>query len=94
MADRGPFRVVAALGPAHRGHVLLHDRGHHLQPGPDREGQQTLPKLTGQLTERHAHLLGHGGLTRVDLVALVVLAHGGHEIRDNLLSVREIQMCG
>ena len=77
VADRGPFRVVAAARPAHRGHVLLHDRGHHLQPSPDREGQQTLPQLSGQLTHSHAHLPGHGGLTRVDLVALVVLARGG-----------------
>jgi hypothetical protein len=30
-----------------------------------------------QLGQRHAHLLGHSGLARVDLLVLVVLAHGG-----------------
>ena len=74
---RGPLGVVAALGPAHRGHVRFHDRGHHLQAGPDREGQQALAHLTGQLGQRHAHRVGHGGLARVDLLVLVVLAHGG-----------------
>ena len=77
VAGRGPLRVVAALGPARRGHVRFHDRRHHLQPGPDREGQQALAHLTGQLGQRHAHRVRHGGLARVDLLVLVVLAHGG-----------------
>jgi hypothetical protein len=47
------------------------------QTGPDREGQQTLPELTSQLTQRHTHRLRHDGLIRVDLLVLVVLAHGG-----------------
>jgi hypothetical protein len=71
---------MAALGPAHRGHVRFHDRGHHLQAGPDRQGQQALAHLAGQLGQlgqRHAHRVGHGGLARVDLAVLVVLAHGG-----------------
>jgi hypothetical protein len=33
MPDRGAFGVVAALRPTRRSHVLLHDHGHHLQPG-------------------------------------------------------------
>ena len=74
---RGPLAIVAALGPARRGHLRFHDRGHHLQAGPDRQGQQALAHLTGQLCQRHAHRVGHGGLARVDLLVLVVLAHGG-----------------
>ncbi len=31
-------RVVTALVPAHRAHVSLHHRGHHLQPSPERCG--------------------------------------------------------
>ncbi|NMH96580.1 hypothetical protein [Pseudonocardia acidicola] len=34
-------RVVAALRPARRAHVFLHQSGHHLQPDADREGQQS-----------------------------------------------------
>ena len=34
-------------------------------------------EFTGQLGQCHAHRLRHGGLLRVDLRVLVVLAHGG-----------------
>jgi len=47
------------------------------QPSPDREGQQALAHLTGQLGQRHAHRVGHRGLARVDHPVLVVLWHGG-----------------
>ena len=35
---RGALRVVTAPRTTPRGHVFFHDRGHHLQPSPDREG--------------------------------------------------------
>ena len=75
--SRAPLRVVAALRPARRGDVVLHHRRQHLQPGPDRQGQQPLAQLTGQLAQGHAHRVGHSGLARVDLGVLVGLAHGG-----------------
>src|SRR4051812_30459486 len=77
MPHPGALREVAALGPACRGDVGVHHRGHHLQPGPDREGQQALAHVAGDLGEYHAHRVGHGGLARVDLLVLVGLAHGG-----------------
>jgi hypothetical protein len=40
VAPRDPVRVVPAARTARRGDVLFHDRGHHPQPNPDRQGQQ------------------------------------------------------
>jgi len=74
---RGTRRIVAAPRPARRGHGGLHHRGQHLQPGANREGQQALTNLTNQLTQRHAHLLRHGGRARLGLILLVLLCHGG-----------------
>jgi hypothetical protein len=75
---RHPLGIVTALGPTLRGHVLFHDRAHHLQTGTDRKSQQPLPHLPSQLSQRHAHRVGHSsGLTRVDSLVLVSLAHGG-----------------
>ena len=51
---RRALGVVAALGAAHGGHIGFHDRGHHLQPGSDRKGEQALAHLTSQLAQRHA----------------------------------------
>ena len=45
---------------ARRGDVVLHHRRQHLHPGPDRQGQQPLAQLAGQLGQRHAHPLRHG----------------------------------
>lgn len=58
---RYAVRVVAAPMPARRGHLLFHDCDHHLQAGSDREGQQSLAHLVGELGQRHAHRVGHGG---------------------------------
>jgi hypothetical protein len=49
VAGRGAFGVVASLGPARRGHVGLHHRGQHLQPGAHGQGQQPFLHLAGQL---------------------------------------------
>jgi hypothetical protein len=62
---RATRRIVTALRPARRGHLGLHHRGQHPQPGANREGHQP---LTNQLTQRHAHLLRHGGRARLGLV--------------------------
>ena len=43
VADRGPVRVVLALGAAQRDHRLLHQRLQHLQPGAHGQRQQALP---------------------------------------------------
>ena len=77
MPGRDPLRVVPAAWPARRGHVGLHQLGHHLQPGTDREGEQSLTHVGGDLVHRDAHLLGHGERPRVDDVPLVALGHGG-----------------
>jgi hypothetical protein len=69
--------VVATLRPAHRGHVGLHHRGHHLQPGAHGQGQQPLLHFAGQLGQRHADPLGHDGRARFAVGLLVVLLHGG-----------------
>jgi len=78
LSDADSFRYYPAY------HVLFHDRSHHLQPGDDRQGQQTLPHVGSQFAQCHAHRLRHGGLVRVDLPILVVLAQGGPLPRDVL----------
>ena len=75
-----PGRVVLALRPAHRGHVLFHQRLHHLQPGADRAGEQTLAHVLGDLGHRHAHRLRHRVAqlgARHRRPRLVVLGYGG-----------------
>ena len=42
--------------------------GHHLQPGTDRQGEQPLAQVGGDLLHRDAHLLGHGGAVVSDAV--------------------------
>src|ERR1035437_4751720 len=39
--------------PAHRGYVGLHQAGHHLQAGADREGEQALTHVLGDLAHRY-----------------------------------------
>jgi hypothetical protein len=78
LSDADSFRYYPAY------HVPFHDRSHHLQPGADRQGQQTLPHVGSQFAQCHAHRLRHGGLVRVDLPILVVLAQGGPLPRDVL----------
>jgi hypothetical protein len=36
----GPLWVVLAVRPTQPGHVRIEHRGHHLQAGPDGQGQQ------------------------------------------------------
>jgi hypothetical protein len=74
---RSSVRVVLAARPAHRGHVGLHQLAHHLQPGTDREGEQPLTHIGGDLIHRHTHLLGHGERTRLGRLPLVLLGHSG-----------------
>src|SRR3954453_20095669 len=71
---------MLALRAGRRGHVGLHQRLHHLQTGPDGQGEQALAHRAGDLGHRHAHPLGHDELVaggRVDLLVLVLLGHGG-----------------
>jgi len=78
--DRGPVAVVLALHTSQRGHVGFHHRGHHLQPGADREGQQSLAHVPDDLGHRHGDVLRHGQPVRVQRnghLLLVVLVHGG-----------------
>jgi hypothetical protein len=42
VAHRRAVGIMAALRSAHRGHVFFHERGHDLQPGANRQGQQSL----------------------------------------------------
>src|SRR3954462_6476208 len=62
---------------AGRGDVVLHHRRQHLHPSTDRQGQQSLAQLTGQLGQRLSRPLRHGRVACLDLGVLVVLAHGG-----------------
>jgi len=39
MPRRRALGIMAALGPAHRGHIGFHHRGHHLQPGAHSQRQ-------------------------------------------------------
>src|SRR5947209_6288334 len=81
MPDGLPVRVVPAARPAHADDVGSHHRGHHLQPRSNREGQQALPNVRGDLAHHHAHHVRHHRRRSGVLVPggplLVVLAHGG-----------------
>ena len=74
---RAPGRVVLALRPAHRGHVGVHHRGHHLQPRAHSHRQQALAHVGDDLAERDAHGIGHGECRRGSIDRLVVLFHSG-----------------
>jgi hypothetical protein len=78
MADRGPGRVVAALGADQPSHVLGQHGLQHLQAGPDRQREQALTGGAGQLGHRHGHLLGQLELGNVGRGgAMGILRHGG-----------------
>jgi hypothetical protein len=62
VAHRGPPGVVSAPRPAHRGHIGLHQGGHHLQAGADREGEQALPFLVVSWRMPNTYL--NGGVRR------------------------------
>ena len=76
MPGRRAVPVVLATRTARRGHVGLHQLGHHLQPGPDREGEWSLPQ-SAAISFIDTHLLGHGERTRTALGRLVLLGHSG-----------------
>jgi hypothetical protein len=93
VAHGGPVRVVLAPRPAQGLHVGGHHRGHHLQARADRDRQQALPHIRGDLVHHHAHHIRHHrpdptGLDRLPVarrarparpgrLLLIVLAHGG-----------------
>src|SRR3954465_4619739 len=72
-----PVWVMPTARTTCRGHIGLHQLLHHLQAGTDGEGEQSLPPGGDDLVHRHAHLLGHGQHTRVDLGPLILLGHSG-----------------
>ena len=77
MPHRTPVRIVLALRPAHRGHLGVHHRCHHLQPGAHSHREQPLLHLTGQLGHHDRDGLRHGQPHRGSIVRLVVLLHSG-----------------
>jgi len=79
VADRGPVRVVLALGTGQRVHRLLHQRPQHLQPGAHGQRQQALLGRLGDLGQRDRDLVWDGQLRRArgGVPGLVLLAHGG-----------------
>src|SRR4029453_18588963 len=79
VADRGPVRVVLALGAGQRRDRLLHQGPQHLQPRPGGQGQQPLLGRLGDLGQRDRDLFGDGRPkhVRLDVPGLVLLAHGG-----------------
>jgi len=77
MTHRRPRRVMLALRPAHRGHVLGHDCLHHLQTGANREREQPLLHVLGNLTHRHSHRLPAArAAARRSSSTLVGILHG------------------
>src|SRR5260370_24186111 len=64
MPVSGPVMIVLSVRPAQPRHVPVEHGGHHLQPGPDGQRQQALPRRPGDLGHRHHHLLRHDDLSR------------------------------
>ena len=78
MPDRGPVRVVAALGADQPGDILREHDLQHLQAGPHRQGEQALAGGAGKLGDRDGHLLGQLQLSMVGGGGAVgILRHGG-----------------
>jgi hypothetical protein len=80
MAHRRASRVMPAPRPAHRSHVVFHQRAHHLQPSADSQRQQPFLHVLGDLVHRHTHRLRQRKPQpgpRHRLTPLVVLGHGG-----------------
>ena len=74
---RGPARVVPTAWPADGSHIGLHQLLHHLQSGPDREREESLTHVGGNLGHRNAHLLRHGQRVRIRRGRLILLGHSG-----------------
>ena len=66
-----------AARPADGSHVGLHQLLHHLQSSPDREREQALAHVGGDLGHRHTHLLRHGQHVRIQRGRLILLGHSG-----------------
>ena len=64
VTDGCALGVVAALRPAQGGDALLEDRVHHLQPGADREREQSFAELVGEVGHRDGDGVGHGNRAR------------------------------
>ncbi len=64
--------------------------GHHLPPGTDRQGEQPVPHVGGDLGQRHTHLLRHGQRTRIRSGPLVLLGHSGPLPRVVLSDTRDL----
>jgi hypothetical protein len=78
MADRGPVKVVAALGADQPSDVGGQHHLEHLQARPNRQSEQPLASGAGQLGDRDGHLLGQLELGLVGGGAAVgILRHGG-----------------
>jgi len=80
MAHRYPLGVVAPARTCQRGHVGFHQRTHHLQAGADRQREQPLAHVAGDIGHHHAHPLRHGQFERVShagRLGLILLGHGG-----------------
>jgi hypothetical protein len=77
MPHRDPVGVVLALGSAHRSHISVHHRRHHLQPGAHGHRQQALANIGDDFTNRHRHRLRHHQRLHGSIDRLVVLFHSG-----------------
>lgn len=77
MAHRGPVGIVLALGPAHRSHIGVHHRHHHLQSGAHGHRQQALANIGNDFTDRHRHRLRHRQRFYGSINRLIVLFHSG-----------------
>ncbi len=77
VAHRGPVGIVLALGPAHRSHIGVHHRHHHLQSGAHGHRQQALANIGNDFTDRHRHRLRHRQRFYGSINRLIVLFHSG-----------------
>ena len=80
VTDRDPLGVVAPARAGQRGHVGVHQRAHDLQAGADRQREQALTHVLGDVSHHHAHPVRHSQferVTRAALLPLVLLGHGG-----------------
>jgi len=88
------MRIMLAPRSTRRGDVLFDERVHHLQPDADRQGQQPLAQVLGQLGHSHAHRLRHGQPARTLSSFWYILAHGGPFPRGVLGRSPEYLPCG
>ena len=80
VTDRDPSGVVPPARARQRGHVGVHQRAHHLQAGADRQREQPLAHVLGDVGHHHAHPVRHSQFERVThtgVLPLILLGHGG-----------------